>query len=437
MTAILTPDHFDRLGPATFCRSIQSILGLTILTFLLAPPCLAQDWPQINGPDRNGVALDEKLDTARWPAESLAPTWSHPVGQGFSGPVVKAEKVIIFHRPRKDYLCEALNATTGKAIWNRTLPAVYRGGGPDGDLGPKATPIIDDNRVYLLGTGGELYCLDLADGKTIWKRNIQLEYKSPPGYFGSGSTPIIHDGKLIVNVGGREAAVVAFDKTNGKEVWKSFDDRASYSSPVVGKIKGQPTILMITRLHFIGLSPENGQVLFKTKFGVTGPSVNGAMPLFQDGKVFINSAYGVGAKWIDIRSGKLDIIWENDDSFSSQYSTPILIDGYLYGTAGREDFRNGSFRCVEAETGRVKWSKSGVPVGHAFLVGSQILLLDSEGYLHAINPSPNRFELAKKVMLFDSPARSIPAISNGKLYARSNSGGRNGELGCFQIGVSK
>jgi outer membrane protein assembly factor BamB len=165
----------------------------------------------------------------------------------------------------------------------------------------------------LLGTGGNLFCLAMADGKTIWQKNVLSLYKSPSGYFGSGSSPIVIGERLLLNVGGQDAGVVAFDINSGDEIWKAFDDRASYSSPIEVSIDSQKTAVFVTRMHLVGIDPTDGKVLFKTSFGKRGPTVNGAMPVFANGNLFINSAYGGSRRFqkrfVPLCGGR---IWQSD-----------------------------------------------------------------------------------------------------------------------------
>ena len=167
------------------------------------------------------------------------------------------------------------------------------------------------------------------------------------------------------------------------------------------------------------------------------------MPVQIGSHLFITAAYNIGAKWIDVKSGLKTgtptIKWENDESFSSQYSTPVVFNGNLYGTAGREDVGNGSYRCVAASSGKVLWSKAGVPVGHSILVGDKIVHLDCKGGLRVIVANEKGYSELFKTRLFDTGARAMPALSNGMLYARSNAarGAGVGELICVQVGESK
>ena len=409
------------------------LFRISLLLFCFSLDRVHADWPQINGPNRNGVASPEEKLNEKWPAK-LIPVWKHNVGSGFAGPAVTDDQLIIFHRPDSDYLCESLDPRTGTVNWSRTLECMYAGGGPDGDTGPKCVPVIDGDLVFLFGTDGGLFCLSAKDGKTVWKTNVQQKYRSPPGYFGSGSTPLIAGDKLIVNVGGKSAGVVAFEKTSGKEIWKSVDDRASYSSPIIANAGAQQLLICVTRLNLVGLNPADGKVLFETPFGVRGPSANGAMPLALGEFLFVNAAYGVGAKYFRIQPDGLKMIWGNDSSYSSQYSTPVNLQGKLYGTAGREDFRNGSLRCVDAATGNVDWKKD-FPVGHCILVRDQILFLDCQGRLRIVKANPKAYEELASFQLFGS-ARAMPALNNGILYARSNARRGNGTLIAVQVGSS-
>ena len=267
---------------------------------------LRADWPQILGSNRDAIAVNETLlDT--WPDDGPKQLWSHDVGEGYAGPAVKDGRLIVFHTVGREQLVEALDAATGEPIWKTSLPLNYRGGGPDPDRGAKCVPLIHEDRVYLFDAGGFLYCLDLSDGQEIWNRDTSKDFKAPLGYFGAGSTPIIVAGKLLLNVGGDEAAVVAFDPATGKTLWQSYDDRASYSSPTVMKIGDQTVAVFVTRLHCLGLNPDDGKVLFELPFGQRGPTVNGAMPVIVDDHVFINSAYNIGGRWVGVSEKRFRI----------------------------------------------------------------------------------------------------------------------------------
>ena len=173
---ILPSERTNRLReiqpPGNTCFSSRAFFlgGLVVISMALT--CIdvfSDDWPQINGPNRNGVAVNETL-LARWPDDGLKQVWSHAVGQGNAGPAIADGKLIIFHRPGRTYLVEALDPETGKQIWEKELPADYTGG-MDGDLGPKCVPLIHDGHVYLFGVGGNLFCVKFDDGSLVWQKN--------------------------------------------------------------------------------------------------------------------------------------------------------------------------------------------------------------------------------------------------------------------------
>ena len=373
----------------------------------------------------------------RWRKAGLrrgpAVVWRHEVGEGYAGPAVADGKVIVFHRVKSVQIAEALDAKTGKAIWKTELPASYQGGGIDSDRGSKCVPLVHRDKIYLLGPAGNLFCLTLADGKEIWRRNLAEDFSSPAGFFGFGSTPIVIDEKLLLNVGGDDAGIVAFDLNTGKTIWQAVDDRASYSSPIEIRLGDRTLAVFITRLNLIGLNPADGKVLFTMPFGKRGATVNGANPVFVDDHLFVTSAYNVGARWIELNNEpagvKTSVTWSNDESFSSQYSTPVFADGFFYGTCGREDFGNGEFRCLNAETGKVQWSEK-MPVGHTILAGENMLVLDCTGELHLVQVNSQKFDRLATAKVFKTKSRSLPALADGLLYIRSN--GPQGELLCLE-----
>ena len=429
-----SPRRTDTIG-----RRIKLIVVVTascLTGFTSVNSSIAYDWPQILGPNRNGIAIGEKLMDS-FPAEGLNKIWSHPVGEGYSGPVVVGNRVIIFHRGKSEQWVECLSLKDGTEIWKTSLPAKYRSGGIDSDTGPKAVPLIHDDKVYLFDAAGELFCLGLNDGKTIWTRSTASDFRAPPGYFGFGSSPIAVDNTLIVNVGGNDAGVVGLDLDTGQTRWVATDQRASYSSPVAITQSGLTRVLVMTRLKFFGIDPANGDVLFEVPFGDRGPTVNGAMPLVVNDKVFLTASYGIGSKWLAPYGTSVKEIWSDSNNFESQYSTPVLLNGKLYGSSGREDHKNGSYRCLELGTGKLVWTEENVPVGHSILVNDKIVVLDHTGTLHILNATPKQFTRIYKTRLFNAPSRAIPAISNGKLLARSNFSQGKAELACFEIGQAR
>ena len=267
--------------------SLKIILQPTIGIFtglLLVSTVVAGDWPQILGPQRNGIATGEQLSPT-WPAGGPKLAWNRPVGSGFSGVAVADGRVFVFDREGNQERVTAVTADTGKQLWQNRFPAKFVPSYVN-DNGPRCVPTVHRNRVIVFGAQGALHCLDVKTGKTAWSQDTMALFNSkrafrgepPEGYFGKGSSPIVTNGFVILNAGGAEkkAGVVAFSLKDGKLAWKSTDVRASYSSPTLARIDGQPQVVFAARLNVISVDPATGKELFRFPFGRTGPNVTGA-----------------------------------------------------------------------------------------------------------------------------------------------------------------
>ena len=227
--------------------TIAPLLAMGLLLLAAAREVTAGDWPQILGPNRNGVARDEQ-PLQPWATRGPPILWKYPLGDGYAGPAVAGNRVVVFHRLTDQERVEALDATTGKPVWQANFPATY-GGGINSDLGPRCVPLVHGKQVFVYGAAGDLHCVDWADGKKRWSRAAYQDFDGQEGYFGAGSTPIVAANKLIVNVGGRGAGLVAFDLQTGETLWQATDDDASYSSPCLATIDGQQMVIFVTRLN--------------------------------------------------------------------------------------------------------------------------------------------------------------------------------------------
>ncbi|MCI0361543.1 MAG: PQQ-binding-like beta-propeller repeat protein [Planctomycetaceae bacterium] len=427
-------------------QSRQKSLALALcgLPLLAAASAWAGDWPQILGPQRSGKATGEKL-AAAWPASGPKHLWSHQLGSGYAGPAVVGERVIVFHRVGDSEIVEAVNAKTGQPLWKAGFAATYRRG-VDPDEGPRCVPLVADEKVFVFGAAGDLRCVSLAAGEKIWERSLYADYSADEGYFGAGSTPILVAGKLLVNVGGRGAGIVALDPASGKTVWKGSDEDASYSSPAAVSVGGKEQALFITRYNCVLADPSSGVVQKLFPFGERGPTVNAATPLVSGGKLFVTASYGVGARYAALdaapnaatsaalNSATAKTIWGDDDTLSSQYATPVLHNGFLYGTHGREDVGVAQLRCVEAATGKVRWNQEGYGVANVILAEDMLLIVGARGRLALAKASSAKYEELASCELVQGVSRALPALSGGRLYVRTGSGKQGGKLHC--LGVS-
>ncbi len=413
----------DRSGGRWHFVCLAAIVAAA--TVLLAT-ATAGDWPQILGPHRDGKAEGEQL--LAWPAAGPEVIWERPVGRGFAGVAVAQGRLVLFHRLGENLVAEGWDAATGKPRWKATFPTTYRSS-ISSDDGPRCVPVIHENSVYLMGPGGELACVALDSGKTMWSREVYQEFKAPDGYFGAGSSPLVEDGKLLLNVGGSGAGLVAFSLTDGKTIWKATDELASYSSPVAATVGDVRHVIFVTRLNVVSIDARSGSVRFRIPFGARGPTVNAANPLVLGDHLFVSASYGVGARWLKIEPRQAVQDWESDDVMSSQYTTCVEKDNYLYGLDGRQDVGVARMRCFDPRSGKVQWTEEGAGTGNLILAGDKLLVIKTEGEVLLVEPSPRGFKQLARTRALDNSSQALAALSAGLLYVRDTK-----TLKCLAVG---
>ena len=387
------------------------------LGFLLATELRADDWPQFLGPRRDGTSLERGLLDA-FPQPGPKIIWQREVGEGYSGPVIAGERLILFHRVGAEEVVECLLASTGKPQWKFTYPTNYQDGLGKGN-GPRSTPVIVGDKVVTLGAEGTLHCLSLDTGKKVWSRSLTKEYKTPLGYFGIATSPVVEQNLVLINVGGKNAGIVAFDLDSAKEVWKATNDPASYSSPVVCTVDGARLAVFFTRTGAVVLDPKTGDVRYQQRWRARyDASVNAATPLIIDNLAYFSTSYETGSLLLKLRKDGADEVWTAEEMMSNHYNTCIYDNGYLYGFDGRQE-ASPSFRCVELKTKKVMWDKERFGCGTMILADGKLVVLTERGDLILVQATPTAFkELAQTHLLNDGPCRAQIALAHGKLFAR-------------------
>lgn len=415
---------------------MKPLLIFCMLTFSATALLHGGDWPQILGPARTGIAVNERLVDS-FPKEGPKTVWQRDVGSGFAGVAVAGGRAVLFHRVGNEEVVEAIDAASGKPLWKTAFPTHYTST-ISADNGPRCVPVIHQGNVYLFGAAGHLHSVSLKDGAKRWSRAAYKEFGAPDGFFGAGSTPLVEGDRLLVNVGGRAGAgLVAFALADGKTVWQATDELASYSSPVAATIDGVRHAIFVTRFNVVSVDPANGKVRFRFPFGQRGPTVNAATPLVIDGHVFVTSSYGIGATFAKIGATSAEILWSKDDVLSSQYTTCVQEGGLLYGIDGRQDIGVARFRCFDPKTGKVQWTQEGF--GNATLIlakepltskepgraatDAKLVIMKTDGTLVLAAASPKSYRALATARLFNVaganvPPLALPALTNGLLYVR-------------------
>jgi outer membrane protein assembly factor BamB len=384
---------------------------LMILILFLPSVLCAQDWPQLLGPNRNGVYSGP----GRVPGAQL---WKKPVGQGFSAPVVAGGKLIVFQRVDDKEVVDAWNPSTGARLWSYSYRSNYRDDFGF-DEGPRAAPLVDGSLVFTFGAEGQLHCVNLADGKRIWSEDTMKRFQVRKGFFGAACSPVVSGDLILLNIGGPGAGIVAFHKDTGKVAWTATSDEASYSAPLVARVGGLPRALFFTRAGFVDLDPVNGRVHFQMPWrSRSQASVNAATPVAAGEIVFLSASYGTGAIALEMKGTAYRKLWSSDDVLSNHYSTSVFHNGHLYGFHGRQE-EGQELRAVELRSGKVLWSAPGLRAGTVTLAGDVLLVLRENGELIRVNASPKSFQLLGRHALLGGTVRAYPALADGRLYLRN------------------
>ena len=398
------------------------------------------DWHRFLGPTGTGVSAEKGILT-KWPRDGLNVRWEAPMGLGFAPPVVSRGRLFHFDRFRDDNRLTCRNAETGKLLWKFEYPTTYEdmyGYSP----GPRASPVVDDDRVYILGPEGVLHCLTVADGKALWKIDTKKEYHFLQNFFGVGSVPVVEGDLLLVAIGGSPkgapvddaraalqnakgngSAIVAFDKKTGKEVYRTSDELASYSSPIVTNVGDRRLGLYFARGGLIGFDPKTGKTDFRFPWRAKVlESANASNPVVVGDTVLISECYGPGAALLKVTPGKCEAVWSDKDkdrehSLACHWNTPIHVDGYVYGSSGRHE--DADLRCVELATGKVVWSEKGLSRTSLTSIDGHFLCLTERGELLLLKVNPKAYEpVTKWVTELAYPSWASPVVSHGLMYIR-------------------
>jgi outer membrane protein assembly factor BamB len=379
------------------------------------------DWPQFLGPDRNGVYAGPAL-AETWPKDGPPKVWEISVGEGFAGPVVVGDRLILFHRRGSEEVVESFDTKSGKSQWRFAYRTNYRDDFGF-DEGPRSVPVVANGRVYTFGAEGQLHAIDLETGKAIWNVDTMKRFSVRKGFFGAAGSPLVENGRVIANVGGTDGAkgagIVAFNADTGEVLWTATDHQASYSSPVAGTFDGRRHVLFFTRNGLVSINPENGSIFFERPWrSRSQTSVNAATPLVIGELIFASATYETGATVMRLAANKLTELWASDEVMSNHYATSVHHNGTLYGYHGRQEF-NPSLRAVDLNTGKVRWNVDRYRAGSITLVGDRLMIARETGELVLAPASPDAFKPIAQARVIRGTLRALPAVSDGFVYLRN------------------
>jgi outer membrane protein assembly factor BamB len=428
---------------------------------------ITHDWTSFLGPSHNAVSSETKL-LKSWPSSGPTLLWEMRKGTGYASPAVAGERLVYLHRVGSEEIVECLHSETGARYWKFSYPTQFedRYGYNNG---PRASPVIDGDRVYTMGAQGKLHCLKLETGQLHWKRDIAAEFKVPQDFFGTASTPLIEADSIAVNVGAPGGpCVAAFDKRTGKMLWGAGELWGpSYASPVPAVVHGKRRLLVFAGGEsqpptggLLSLDPVTGAIDFEFPWRSRSyESVNASCPVAIGNRVFVSASYKAGGALLDLLpTGGHKVLWTTPE-FGLHWNTPIHRNGYLYGFDGRNE-PDAALACIELSSGKTMWrvspeweetfKRNGSPQkqtlgtyrGSLLWADGGFFCLGELGHLLRLELTPQGYRELSRAWLFAArESWTLPVLSRGLLYVCQNSRGLlNGEpprLLCYDLRASE
>ena len=404
-----------------------------------------EDWPRFLGPTQDGKSRETglRLDGS----QGLPILWQAELGDGYAAPVTRDGRLFLFDRIGNDARLRALDAGDGRELWRRSYETRYEDMyGYSG--GPRCSPTVHVDRVLTFGAEGMLQARAVSDGRLLWQVDTAAVYGVRQNFFGVGSSPVVHGDLLIVQVGGSPegspgvqsgqvqangSGIVAFDLADGRERYRFGDYLASYASFVTTTRGSEPWAFTMTRGGLLAFDPVRGRERFFLPWRAKMlESVNAATPVLAEtphgARVFITETYGPGGAVVEIGAAAPRIVWQDgrrQKSLASHWSTPIHVDGVLYGSSGRST-GNAELRAVRLADGVTLWSRQGLGRATLLYVDGHFVVQGEYGELWLVKADPTAYvevghwrpadATGKPLLAF--PAWNAPILSRGVLYVR-------------------
>ncbi|MDA7510780.1 PQQ-like beta-propeller repeat protein [bacterium] len=439
----------------SFPKSLQQLgrqFTVLIAIGLSHSVLFADDWPQWFGPNRDGIWRETGI-IDRFPNSGPKVVWRTPIGAGYSGAAVAKGKVYITDRqPDSDRNREGQKASrnpgtdrvlcldekTGEIMWKHAYRSDYTVSYPSG---PRATPAVDGNKVYSLGTEGNLLCLSTEEGDIVWKKSLKNDYNPKTQVWGHAASPLVDGDQVIVIPGGSNTTVVALDKKTGAERWRSLSTRdPGYCHPIIIESAGIRQLIIWHPESINSLNPETGEIYWTIPWSIRA-GLTIATPRFQGNRLFLSSFYN-GSTLLQLGDTKptAEIIWQSKKAserdtteLHSIISTPVVAGPYVYGICSY-----GQLRCIKTDSGERVWetfaaTTSGSPVrwATAFITPNQdrYFLFNESGDLIIADLTPKKYDELDRVNLLkptngDARGRLVvwsqPAYANKHIIVRND-----------------
>lgn len=374
----------------------------------------ADDWPQFRGANYDNISAEKD-----WSPQALKPkpkiAWKQEIGIGYAGPAVVGDAVYVLGWADGQEHVRRLDAKTGEIVWTHSYPGEKVDNLNAG--GPGATPTVDGNVVYTYGREGQLYCLNADDGAVAWSEQPAKEYGVDLPAWGYTTSPVILDGKVVVDAG----RLAAFDKTTGEEVWKSAEHKPGYGTPTPFEFRGET---YLAHLNNDGVSvarlADGEEVAFyaiDAQFDTAAAS-----PIATGETLWVSVGYDGKCALLKFTGSALEEVYANR-KLRNHFSNSVLIGEHLYGIDGQtNNSRTCTFVCMEHATGKVAWEQRGGGFGSLVAADGKLFYLNDAGTVAVIPANPQKFAVTSQGDVLDGQCWTAPVLANGRLYCRNSEG---------------
>ena len=386
------------------------------------------EWPAFRGPDRTGVQPGIVLATD-WNSMPPNEIWRVRVGPGWSSFSVAGARLFTQEQRGEDEAIVCLDAATGSEVWAHTYASRFWE--VVGGAGPRATPTLDDGRLFALGANGILHCLNPQNGDVFWQRDIREDAGRQPPTWGFASSPLVTHDAVIVHAGGEgDRGILAYDAVTGESRWGASAGDHSYSSPHLVEILGQTCVLMLSNVGLMIVDPADGAQLGEHAWHAEFYRV--VQPLvFEDTSVLLGTAMGTGTQRVELRL-EYDK-FAATETWTSRRMNPYCNDyvahnGYLYG------FDNNIFACIDLTDGQRKWKRGRYGNGQVLLLpdAKQLLVISEDGELVLLSATPEKHTELTRFRVLEGRTWNHPVLIGDRLYVRNAE-----EAACFQMPLSQ
>jgi outer membrane protein assembly factor BamB len=373
------------------------------------------DWPQFRGPARDG-SVAAFTEPGAWPTQ-LTKKWTVNVGEGYATPLVVGDRVYTFARQGTNEVMQALDASTGKSLWQTryAAPVMVNPAAQAHGPGPKSTPAFANGRLYTLGMGGIVTAFDAASGKQLWQKGATP--KLP--LYGTAASPLVDRGLVIVNVGGHDqGALTALDANSGSVKWSWNGDGPSYASPLVADVDGVRQVIALTQDNVVGVSAADGRLLwrrpFKTEF-----TQNIITPVLVGNTVIIAGYQQPTSALRIVKKGdqwSIEDVWRNE-MVSLYMANGVVIGDLLFSLSQRN---SGQYFLLDVKSGKTVWTGMPRQAMNAAIAkaGTLVFSLEDDGELVVGRVAGGRFQELKRYTVANSATWAQPAISGNRIFVK-------------------